>query len=349
MDRIAVLLLFGGESSEHEVSISSARNVYAAIDDTKYDVLLGYIDRHGKWWLLESLGESIVTHGAPQLMPALGAESFVTMPHNRIVKPDVILPILHGKNGEDGSVQGLAQLLHVPIVGCDMTASVICMDKVITKQLLRANNIRIGLYETHAAWEDFPDFNRLSMRLGSPLLVKPSRSGGSAGVSKAYSEEKLETSLAEAHKYDDMVLIETAISGREVEVSVLGNPPYHQASVPGEILASDSYSYAAEYFSGNEAKIAIPADLSDSVKQRLREMALKVYELLRCKGLLRVGFFIQDDGAIIFNEVNTLPGFTNTSIYPKLWREEGISYPELIERFISLAMQDTIKANQAEE
>jgi len=157
MNRPTVLLLFGGESSEHDVSISSARNVYAAIDNAKFEVILGYIDHHGKWWLLDRMGEEITPHGAPQLVPVLGAGSFVTFPSSRVVKPDVILPILHGKNGEDGSVQGLAQLLHIPIVGCDMTASALCMDKVATKEILRANSINIVAYEKHRVGQSMPD------------------------------------------------------------------------------------------------------------------------------------------------------------------------------------------------
>lgn len=349
MDRITVLLLFGGESSEHEVSISSARNVYAAIDDSQYTVLLGYIDRHGKWWLLETFDDQIVTHGAPQLMPALGSQSFVTMPNNRIVKPDVILPILHGKNGEDGSVQGLAQLLHIPIVGCDVIASAICMDKLATKQILRANNIAVVPYRQHMNGQEIPDFNKLSMQLGSPLFVKPTRAGSSVGISRVYSEEEFEAALAEAHRHDEMALIEAGVTAREIEVAVLGNPPYHQASVAGEIKPEDGfYSYDAKYAIGSTSEVITPAELSESQMQQIRELALKVYEILRCKGLARVDFFLQEDGKIFVNEVNTLPGFTNISMYPKLWREEHITYPELIERFISLAMHGTIEANETE-
>jgi D-alanine-D-alanine ligase len=351
MDRTTVLLLFGGESSEHDVSVASARNVYAAIDDSKYNVLLGYIDHHGKWWLLETFGEPIVTHGMLQLMPALGSESFVTMPESRIVKPDVILPILHGRNGEDGSVQGLAQLLHIPIVGCDMTASALCMDKIATKLILQASDIAVTPYEKHFLTDEIPDFNRLSMKLGSPLFIKPARAGSSVGVSKVYSEEEFEKALGEAHRHSDVVLIEAAITGRELEVAVLGNSPYHQASGVGEIIPpeGDFYSYDAKYVTGSESQVVVSPDINPDTASAIRNTALKAYELLGCKGLSRVDFFLQDDGKILVNEINTLPGFTNISMYPKLWREENISYPELIERFISLAIRGTMKANQTEE
>lgn len=350
MNRKTVLLLFGGESSEHEVSISSARNVYAAIDDERFDVVLGFIDKTGKWWLVEAIGMQISTHGAPQLVPVLGGKSFITIPNNRVIKPDVILPILHGKNGEDGSVQGLAQLLHVPIVGCDMTSSVLCMDKVATKEILRANGIKMVPYEKHMAGQEIPDFNKVSMRLGSPVFVKPSRAGSSVGVSKVYTEEEFAAALELAHQHDTIALIEAGIAGREIEVAVLGNPPYHQASVAGEIdPEGDFYSYDSKYASSSQSKVIVPADITPQQLQRVREWALKSYELLGCSGLSRVDFFLEPDGTIYLNELNTLPGFTNISMYSKLWRHDGVSYSQLIEHFISLALKDTIKLNKTEE
>lgn len=339
MQRTTVLLLFGGESSEHEVSISSARNVYAAMDNTKFDVILGYIDRVGKWWLLDQLAGEINTHGLPQLTSVLGSECFVTIPSNRVIKPDVIMPILHGKNGEDGSVQGLAQLLHVPIVGCGMTASSICMDKVATKQILQANDIRIVPYRVHHSYDPKPDFNKLSMRLGSPLFIKPANAGSSVGVSKVYSEDELTVALELAHKHDDVALIERGIAAHELEVAILGNPPHHKVSGVGEIQSGDDfYTYDAKYAASSSSKCIIPADISIETIAYIKQVALKVYELLGCRGLARIDFFMDEDGKIYVNEVNTLPGFTNISMYPKLWRAQGILYPELIESLISAAL-----------
>lgn len=350
MDRPTVLLLFGGESPEHEVSISSARNVYAAIDNAKFNLALGYIDRHGKWWLLDRLGEDVTPHGAPQLAPVLGSGSFVTFPSSRVIKPDVILPILHGHNGEDGSVQGLAQLLHIPIVGCDMTASAICMDKVATKEILRANNIEVVPYKVHHKGQTVPDFGKLSTTLGSPLFVKPARAGSSVGVSKVYSEDELVAALDEAYKYSDTALIERGVSGREIEVAVLGNPPYHKASVAGEIRPEgDFYSYDSKYAPGSQSEIIIPAQLEPSTMRRIRDIAERSYELLGCKGLTRVDFFLLDDDTIYLNELNTLPGFTNISMYAKLWREEGMSYSELVERLINLALGRIVESEETEE
>lgn len=350
MNLQTVLLLFGGESSEHEVSVASARNVYAAIDDEKFNVILGYIDKTGKWWQLDTFGMQISTHGASQLVPVLGSKSFITLPNNRIIKPDVIVPILHGKNGEDGSVQGLAQLLHIPIAGCDLMASAICMDKVLTKEILRANGIKIVPYEKHILGEPLPDFNKLSMRLGSPLFVKPSRSGSSIGTSKVFTEDELHKAVEFAHQYDTTVLIESGLTARELEVAVLGNPPHHKATVAAEVVPPDNdfYSYEAKYDSGSDTKINIPADISPELAARIHDIALKSYGLLGCKGVARVDFFLDQDGTLYLNEINTLPGFTNTSVYPKLWRHSGVAYSELIERFISLALGDTIKADKTE-
>jgi D-alanine-D-alanine ligase len=348
MDRTRVLLLFGGESSEHDVSISSARNVYAAIDDEKYEVLLGYIDRRGKWWLLESFDMNIDTHGGLQLLPVLGANTFVTLPDNQVIAVDVILPILHGRGGEDGSVQGLAQLLHIPIVGCDVTASSIGMDKVASKELVARKGISVVPYIVHHNYEQLPDFDKLSMTLGSPLFVKPSKAGSSVGVSKAHSEEELAGALQLAHKHDKVALIEQAITARELEVAVLGTPPNHQISEIGEIVpGADFYSYDDKYASDSNATVIIPADISDEVKSKIQSMAGTIYELLGCSGLARIDFFLSDEGKVYFNEINTIPGFTNISMYPKLWRHAGISYPELIERLIADALKnDTISTKE---
>ncbi len=343
MQRKIVLLVFGGESSEHEVSVSSARNVYAAIDDSVFEVILAYIDKLGRWWLLDAMADDITTRGARRLVPVLGSGSFATIPSSHLISPDVILPILHGKNGEDGSVQGLAQLLHIHIVGCDMTASSICMDKIATKKILEAHNIAVTPYEIHLRGAGVPEHNRIRHRLGGPLFVKPSRAGSSVGVSKVRTEAEFLEALDVAHQHDEVVLIERGIKGRELEVAMLGNPPHHQASVVGEIKPGDDfYSYDAKYAGGSSSKTIIPAELDEATIARVRALASAVYELLGCRGLARVDFFLSDDGTLYVNEVNTMPGFTNISMYPKLWHAQDVSYPQLIERLILLAQSDTI-------
>lgn len=350
MQRPTVLLLFGGESSEHDVSVSSARNVYAAIEDEKFKVLLGYIDPQGKWWLLETFGNPIDTHGTAQLLPVLGGRSFVTMPDNKVVAPDVILPILHGRGGEDGTVQGLAQLVHIPIAGADLYASATAMDKLVCKQIAASHGVSVVPYQVHHASDPVPDFNKLSLTLGSPVFVKPTRSGSSMGVTKVYAEDELARALTDAHVHGDTVLIEQAIVARELELGVLGTPPDLIISGVGEVKPGEEfYNYSAKY-SNSQTQVIVPAEIDTNMNDRLQGLTRKIYEVLGCNGLARVDFFLGEDGTVYFNELNTMPGFTNRSMFPKLWREQGISYPELIERLLSSALdRDTIKPQKTEE
>jgi D-alanine-D-alanine ligase len=347
MQRTKILLLFGGESSEHDVSISSARNVFAAINEYKFEVILGYIDPAGKWWLLDNFDEDVSTHRAAQLVPVLGRRSFATLPASHLITPDVILPILHGKNGEDGSIAALGQLLHIPVVGCDMTASAVSMDKRLTKQVLMSYELPVVPYATHR--QDEPvDFNRLSMTLGSPLFVKPARSGSSVGVSKVYTEEELLQALDVAHQHDEVALIERAVSAREIELAVLGSYPDFKVSTPGEIkVFDDFYSYEAKYTNIGASEVQIPADITEVQRGTLQDLVRRTYGVLGCAGLARIDFFLLEDGTIYINEVNTLPGFTNISMYPKLWQSDGIKYPELIEALIADAILKT--QNHTEE
>ncbi len=338
MNRTRILLVFGGESSEHEVSVSSARNVYAAMDNDKFEVILAYIDKSGVWWRLDDIVEDIITDTARRLIPMLGLGKFMTTPDNELIEPKVILPILHGRNGEDGSVQGLAQLLHIPIVGCDMTSSSICMDKLATKEILEAHDILVAPYVVHRQDSRVPDFQVLTEQLGSPIFIKPARAGSSVGVSKVRSAIELPDALAEAHRHDEVVLIEKGITGRELEVAMLGNPPDHEASVVGEILPGDDfYSYDDKYASNSASQTLVPAPLDEATALIVKNTAANIYEILGCGGLARVDFFLAEDGSLYANEVNTIPGFTNISMYPKLWQASGLAYGQLIERLIDLA------------
>ncbi len=337
MTRQTVLLLFGGESSEHDVSISSARNVYAAMDGDKYNVLICYIDRHGKWWLLNKWTDELSEHGGSQLLAAPGTKSFMTIPGNTIIHPDVILPILHGKNGEDGTVQGLASLLHIPIVGCDTTASAVCMDKILTKQILEANGIQTADCVVHRSGATLPKYDEVSQRLGEVLFVKPSRSGSSVGVTKVHNKSEFIPAIHKALEHDDRVLIERAIVGRELETAVLGNPPHHKVSGVGEIVVgAEFYDYDDKYSPGSTSQVLTNVELDPSVEEKICNMSAHVYEVLGCTGLARVDYLLQGKVPYVM-EVNTLPGFTNISMYPKLWRAAGMHYPQLIEALIDSA------------
>lgn len=337
MHRTRVLLLFGGESAEHEVSIASARNVYAALDDRIYDVSLCYISKDGHWHVVDDLNALDGPHQL--LLPMLGGKHFVMQPSGKSLVPEVLLPILHGPHGEDGSVQGLALLMHIPIVGCGITGSAICMDKEVSKQLLQQAGIRVALYLVHHQHEPLPDFGQVSLQLGAPVFVKPANLGSSVGVSKVTTKAEFVKALEEAHKHDKKVLIEQMIHGREIECAVLGNE-HPEASGVGEIKpGEDFYSYNDKYAATSGAQIVLPAELDEATVKQVRDLAIAAYRASQCRGLARVDFFVTDDGQIYVNELNTLPGFTNISMYPKLWQASGLRYPQLITKLIQLALQ----------
>ncbi len=340
MPRRTVLLLFGGESSEHDVSIVSARNVYAAMDSSKYDIKLGYIDRAGKWWLLSEWQEDLSQHGGLQLAAVPGTSSFITFPGDHILHVHVLLPILHGENGhEDGALQGMAALAHIPIIGCGIGASAVCWDKVYTKQLLAANDIPVVPYVLYHQNELMPNYDEVVRQLGDVLFVKPARAGSSIGVSKVQGESEFVPAIETATRYSNVVLIEQAVTGRELEIAVLGNPPHHKESGIGEIvLGEEFYSYDDKYSPQSKARVITNAKVDDALAVTIRRTAHQAYQLLGCRGLARVDFLVGSDGIAYVNELNTLPGFTNISQYPKLWREAGMKYPQLIDRLIELAL-----------
>ncbi len=339
------MLLFGGESSEHTVSISSARNVYAALDETKYEVILGFIDKSGRWWVLDDLEQSEDTSDAKQIMPVLGTKSFMVMPDGEPIKPDVILPILHGENGEDGTVQGLAKLMHIPIVGCQVAASAICMDKVIAKQLFEQNDIRTVPYAVYELGDKYPTYDELSAKLSGVMFVKPAGCGSSVGVSKVTDAAQLKTAIDDAVKYDPKVLIEMAVDGaRELEVAMLGSGKNAKASGVGEIVPDrEFYDFESKYSASSVSKVILPADIPTDMEKQIKELSVKAYRAAGCEGLSRVDFLLSSDGELYLNEINTLPGFTNISMYPKLWRKQGMTYAGLIDNLIDLALKSSKK------
>lgn len=340
MNRKTVLLLFGGESSEHDISIMSARNVYAAMDNEKYQVELCYIDRGGKWWLLDNWPANLDQHGGVQLAPVPGSGAFLTIPGNRPLHIDVLFPVLHGENGhEDGAVQGLANLAHIPVIGSGLGASAVCWDKLYTKELLAGSDIRVVPYVVYRVGEDLPDYEPVVAQLGEPLFVKPTVAGSSIGVSKVHSKDEFAPAIEQASKHSSVVLIEKAIVGHELEVAVLGNPPSHRESDVGEIIPGEEfYSYEDKYAPDSKAQVKTHADISEEMRQQVQQTAHKAYALLGCRGLARVDF-LADETNVYLNEFNTLPGFTNISQYPKLWHEQGISYASLIDKLIQLARE----------
>lgn len=353
MKKLNVGLIFGGQSSEHEVSLQSAKNIIQAIDRDRFDLTLIGIDQQGQWYLrdlnhfLEHADDPerialVPSERALSLQPGHHAAFFESAPAEQITalsQLDVIFPIIHGTLGEDGSLQGLLAFAQLPYVGSTVLGSAICMDKEITKRLLMQAGIKVAPYiAVKQVDDDHALFEQAKATLGLPLFVKPASQGSSVGVSKVKDYAGFHSALQLAFRYDHKVLIEQAIVGREIECAVLGNDQ-PRASVCGEVITQDQfYSYAAKYIDGQSSTV-IPADLSPEVAAQIQAIALDSFTTLQCQGLARVDVFLTQQNEIIVNEVNTLPGFTNISMYPQLWQASGLSYQDLISTLIDLAIQ----------
>lgn len=347
--RPRVGVLFGGESPEHEVSLQSAKNVIEAIDPARWDVVLIGIDRQGRWhtaersrFLLDSADPRRIRLGDPEREVALvpGARSeLVSLEERESLPPvDVVFPVLHGPLGEDGTVQGLLRLAHVPFVGPGVLGSAVGMDKDVTKRLLRDAGIPVAPFLTLRRGDPRPAWDEATAVLGSPLFVKPANMGSSVGVAKVRDAAELSEALEAAFSFDAKVLLETAIRGREIECAVLGNEE-PEASVPGEIVPRhEFYSYDAKYLDEQGADLRIPADIDAGTTARVRALAVETFRTLCCEGMARVDFFLTPDGELVVNEINTIPGFTRISMYPKLWAASGVPCPELIDRLLRLAI-----------
>ena len=358
--KITVAILFGGKSAEHEVSLQSAKNVIYAIDKARYDVVPIGIDKSGKW-LLHKGSHFLLNQDDPnaiQLNPA-NCEHVALVPQSKglllslssyapICKVDVVFPLLHGPFGEDGTVQGLLKLAGVPFVGPGVLGSAIGMDKDVTKRLLRDAGIPIGKFLTFYCG-DHINTEAVFSDLGSPVFVKPANLGSSVGISKAINKSELELAIKLAFKYDRKILIESFIEGREIECAILGNDnPI--ASIVGEIKPHhDFYSYEAKYLDKQGATSQVPAEIDGAISSQVRVMAIQAFKVLCCEGLSRVDFFLKKDGSILISEINTIPGFTNISMYPRLWQESGIGYSNLISQLIELAVDRFAQENKSEE
>jgi len=342
-------ILFGGKSAEHEISLLSAKNVYEAIDRTQFEPVLVGIDKSGRWFLNDAShfllnaddpsAISLNTEGSlvalqPEKHGLISAES----KGNASVDLDAVFPILHGPFGEDGTIQGFLKLGDIPFVGPGVLGSAVGMDKDAMKRLLRDAQIPIGKFITLKSHEKIPPFAEVETALGNPVFIKPVNMGSSVGISKVRNEGEYALAVKDAFLYDRKIIIEEFINGREIECAVLGNEE-PVASVPGEIIPThEFYSYDAKYLDENGAALQIPAKLNEETKKRIQELAVKVFQTLCCEGLSRVDFFLKKNGEIIVNEINTMPGFTKVSMYPKLWEASGITYTELITRLIELAI-----------
>ena len=348
--KIRVGVVFGGRSGEHEVSLTSAQGIMQAMDPTKYDIVPIGITKAGQWLsgdnvhrrLLDAAaGHPILAHSTA--VEETPPEQAMTLPFSETGPLDVIFPVLHGPFGEDGTVQGFLELVGLPYVGAGVTASAVGMDKIICKQVFEAHGLPILPYRVflRRQWQNNHDdvLDACEATLTYPMFVKPANLGSSVGVHKAKNRDDLRSGLDDASQYDRKVVVEQGVEAREIEVSVLGNDD-PIASVPGEIVASrEFYSYAAKYID-NSSELFIPAPLSDEQTKRAQELAVAAFKAVDCAGLARCDFLLDKaSGELYLNEVNTMPGFTPISMYPKLWEASGLSYSALIDRLIELALE----------
>jgi D-alanine-D-alanine ligase len=353
--RVEVGVIFGGRSGEHEISLRSAESIIGALDRTKYHIVPIAITRDGGWMMtgdetildpfkvMERADQPVALLGDPTRpgLACLAADRSVTT-----VRPlDLVFPVLHGTYGEDGTIQGLLEMADIPYVGCGVLASSTGMDKVIMKLLFEEAGLDgvqfISVLRAH--WEAQPDEieSRIMAEIGFPCFVKPANLGSSVGISRAIDREGLRQSLALAARYDRKIIVEQGVDAREIEVSVLGNDQ-PVASVPGEIVTRSAgfYDYEAKYLNANGAVLVIPVDLGPEIVERIQRDAIRAFQAIDGSGLARVDFFLErGTNRLLVNEINTMPGFTSISMYPKLWEASGIGYSDLIDRLIQLAFE----------
>jgi D-alanine-D-alanine ligase len=311
---VKVAVLAGGRSSEHDVSLRSGEAVASGLEQAGHEAVRVTIARDGGWSCEEA---------AVELTPGGG-----------LLGADAVFPALHGPFGEDGSVQGLLEWLDVPYVGSDVLASAVCMDKLTLKRLFA----QAGLAQVDFVAAGDPGWRERCEAMGLPLWVKPSRLGSSVGISRVEALEELDAAVELARRHDPRVIVEAHSAGREVECSLLGNEEV-ECSSPGEVVAhGEWYDYETKYRDGG-MELAVPAPIGDSQLARVRELALRAFELGGCTGLARCDFFVEADGAVLVNEINTMPGFTETSVYAKLWEASGLAYPDLCDRLVQLALE----------
>ncbi len=344
-----VLLIFGGKSAEHEISIASATSIFKNIDREKYKI--GTIGVTKKGLFVENIDPTLLKPVQEEITlesSKLGSNSSYFMEEHwirLIEEADVIFPLMHGPGGEDGNIQGLLESLNKKYVGSKVASSAICMDKTLTKIILEKANLSNVPYIILNKNKIDDKTNEKILALGLPIFVKPANLGSSIGITKVKEEKDLEAALSLAFKYDEKVLVEKAVKGRELEISVLGNNNL-RTSLPGEIIPNaEYYDYEAKYITGN-AELIVPAQLDEKIVEQIKIVAIKAYQELGCKGLARVDFFLEEKtNKLYINEVNTIPGFTKISMYPRLFLHEGMTYQELISELIYLAEIDEDEKN----
>jgi D-alanine-D-alanine ligase len=344
-----IAIIYGGKSTEHEISIRSARNIAKAIDKTKYTLALIAIAKDGCWYAksIEELNVETVVEPSENrlsLLPGASTGRFLNIGTGKELQDiTAIFPIVHGTGGEDGSLQGLLKTMNIPFVGPGVIGSALCIDKDVAKRILSEAGISNSKFLAyHTSERSEITFEIAQAALGVPMYIKPPNLGSSIGISKIHTKQEFDLAIDEALRYDRKVLIEQSIVGREIECAVLGNAEA-KASPVGEVVTNEDshtfYDYTAKYLDANGSVTMIPAKMDAALQDKIREIAIKSYKALNCEGMARVDVFLTQQNEIIVNEVNTLPGFTDISMYPKLWEAGGLSYADLITELIHLAIE----------
>ena len=356
MIKTKLAILLGGRSAEHEVSLRSAASIIKAADKEKYELILIGIDKKGRWFLITDQSpflegkypESINYSEDSAVVFVPGEKGKVEGLKNKNISfnVDVVFPVIHGTFGEDGTVQGLLKLADIPFVGPSVLGSAVGMDKDAMKRLLYNAGLTVAKsLVLEKATTPTPKFDQVKKELGDIVFMKPANLGSSVGVSKVRTEEEFGLAVKDAFRYDNKILVEEGITGREVECSVLGNEKPEPSAVGEVIPKDDFYSYNAKYIDENGAVLKIPAELSQEQISKVQKSAVKAFKALCCEGMGRVDCFLKENGDVVVNEINTIPGFTSISMYPKLWEESGIKYPDLIDKLIELAKERYEKEN----
>lgn len=351
--KLRIGILFGGRSAEHEVSLLSAANVVKALSPERYDAVPIYITREGRW-LLSSIADGVLEQPAQGTEVALvpgGRGRLLALPEgiapHELAPIDILFPVLHGLHGEDGAIQGLAEVAIVPLVGCGILGSANALDKDIAKRLFVQAGIPAARSVTIRKGENVA-FSELEARLGLPIFVKPARQGSSVGVSKVSSAADYDSALAEGFRHDDKLLAEAFIKAREIECAVLeGEDGSLFVSRTGEIVPAEShgfYTYDAKYIDADGAALKVPAELAEEIEAAIRDLAKQAFRALGCDGMARADFFLTDSGDILVNELNTIPGFTDISMYSKVMGVSGVSYPEIIDRLVAHGLARAARA-----
>jgi D-alanine-D-alanine ligase len=345
-----VAILFGGKSVEHKISLRSAKNIYDNIDRDRFKVILLGISQKGKWYYLKDFTFSIETGDPLGIKLSQEKDVFHTIKDGKSIgKIDIFFPVLHGNDGEDGGIQGLLRAVNMPMVGTGVLGSAVAFDKVCSKRLLTNAGIRNARFLTYAIEErENIDFNTVTATIGLPLFIKPVASGSSVGVSKVVDEKSFREAIDDTFQYDNMILIEECVKGREIECSVKGNAS-PDVSQPGEVRIVGNYefySFDAKYVDDSGAELDMPADLPPDTRRKIQEIAIKAYKTLHCEDFARVDMFLKENGDIYVNEINSIPGFTHISMFPQLWKLDGLSYTDLITELILTAFEKYERQNR---